>query len=196
MRWRLVCLIACVVVVAGCGSGSSSPQVPTIQAARTFALANFQPAGPVQPGEPVTLSFTIEQPNGKPLTAYKRGSGPHTGVHVILVRDDLNSIIHVHPPIGADGKVSEQIRVPEPGPYRVVVDAYPKSTGQPNFQLFSKIDVAGAYKPKPLPSSERAVVVDGYRFELEGKPRLKALEAGFINVKVTDPQGRPARFTP
>lgn len=196
MRWRLVCLIACVVVVAGCGSGSSSPQVPTIQAARTFALANFQPAGPVQPGEPVTLSFTIEQPNGKPLTAYKRGSGPHTGVHVILVRDDLNSIIHVHPPIGADGKVSEQITVPEPGPYRVVVDAYPKSTGQPNFQLFSKIDVAGAYKPKPLPSSERAVVVDGYRFELEGKPRLKALEAGFINVKVTDPQGRPARFTP
>ena len=196
MKSSLVCLIACVVVLAGCGSGSSSPQVPTIQAARTFALANFQPAGPVQPGEPVTLSFTIEQPNGKPLTAYKRGSGPHTGVHVILVRDDLNSIIHVHPPIGADGKVSEQITVPEPGPYRVVVDAYPKSTGQPNFQLFSKIDVAGAYKPKPLPSSERAVVVDGYRFELEGKPRLKTLEAGFINVKVTDPQGRPARFTP
>jgi hypothetical protein len=196
MRWRLVCLIAFVVVVAGCGSGSSSPQAPTIQAARTFELANFQPAGPVQPGKPVTLSFTIEQPNGKPLTAYKRGSGPHTGVHVILVRDDLNSIIHVHPPIGADGKVSEQITVPEPGPYRVVVDAYPKSTGQPNFQLFSKIDAAGSYKPKPLPSSDRAVVVDGYRFELEGKPRLKALEAGFINIKVTDPQGRPARFTP
>jgi hypothetical protein len=196
MRSRLVCLIACVVVVAGCGSGSSSPQVPTIHAAQTFELANFQPAGPVQPGKPVTLSFTIEQPNGEPLTAYKRGSGPHTGVHVILVRDDLNSIIHVHPPIGADGKVSEQITVPEPGPYRVVVDAYPKSTGQPNFQLFSKIDVAGSYKPKPLPSSDRAVVVDGYRFELEGKPRLKELEAGFINVKVTDPQGRPARFTP
>ena len=150
----------------------------------------------MQPGKPVTLSFTIEQPNGKPLTAYKRGPGPHTGVHVILVRDDLNSIIHVHPPIGADGKVSEQITVPEPGPYRVVVDAYPKSTDQPNFQLFSKIDVAGSYKPKPLPSSDRAAVVDGYRFELQGKPRLKALEAGFINVKVTDPQGRPARFTP
>jgi hypothetical protein len=187
---------ACAGLLAGCGSGSSSPKVPTIQAARTFELANFQPSGPVQPGKPVMLSFTIEQPNGTPLTAYKRGPGPHTGVHVILVRDDLNSIIHVHPPIGADGKVSEQITVPEPGPYRVVVDAYPKSIGQPNFQLFSKIDVAGSYKPKPLASSDRAVVVDGYRFELEGKPRLKALEAGFINVKVTDPQGRPARFTP
>ena len=196
MRLRLAGLIACVVVLAGCGSGSSSPKVPTIQAARTFELANFQPSGPVQPGKPVMLSFTIEQPNGKPLTAYKRGPGPHTGVHVILVRDDLNSIIHVHPPIGADGKVSEQVTVPEPGPYRVVVDAYPKATGQPNFQLFSKIDVAGSYKPKPLPSSDRAVVVDGYHFELEGKPRVKALEAGFINVKVTDPQGRPARFTP
>ena len=49
MRLRLVCLIACVVVLAGCGSGSSSPQVPTIQAARTFELANFQPAGPCSP---------------------------------------------------------------------------------------------------------------------------------------------------
>jgi hypothetical protein len=183
-------------ILAGCGSGSSAPGVPPIQAAHVYRLANFEPAGKVQLGKPVTLSFTIEQPNGQQLTAYKRGAGPHTGVHVIIVRDDLDSIIHVHPPIDADGKVTEQVTLPEPGPYRVVVDAYPEATAQPNFQLFSKIDAAGTVKPKQLSRSDRAVVVDGYGFQLEGKPQLRALEAGFITIKVTDPQGRPAHFTP
>jgi hypothetical protein len=194
MKSRLLCLTACI-ALAGCG-GSSAPKVPTIQPARIFRLANFEPAGKVQPGRPTTVSFTIQQPDGRPLTDYKRGAGPHTGVHVIIVRDDLESIIHVHPPIGPDGKVSEKITLPEPGPYRVVVDAYPRTAGQSNFQLFSKIDVAGAYKAKPLPAFDGAVVVDGYRFQLQGRPRLRAIEAGFITITVTDPQGRPARFTP
>jgi hypothetical protein len=194
MKSRLLCLIGCI-ALAGCG-GSSTPNVPSIQPARTFRLANFEPAGKVQPGKPVTVSFTIEQPDGRPLTDYKRGAGPHTGVHVIIVRDDLESVIHVHPPIGANGTVSEQITLPEPGPYRVVVDAYPKAAGQSNFQLFSKIDAAGTYTAKPLPSFDRATVVDGYRFQLRGRPRLRAIEAGFITITVTDPQGRPAQFTP
>jgi YtkA-like len=33
-------------------------------------------------------------PSGKPLTQYKTGPGPHTGVHLIIVRDDLAYIIH------------------------------------------------------------------------------------------------------
>ena len=194
MKSRLLCLGACI-VLAGCGSGSS-PKAPSIQAARTFRLANFEPAAKVQPGRPATVSFTIEQPDGRPLTDYKRGAGPHTGVHVIIVRDDLGAIVHVHPPVAANGKASVRLTLPEPGPYRVVVDAYPRATGQSNFQLFSRIDVAGAYTPKPLPPFGRAVVVDGYRFQLQGKPRLRAIEAGFITVTVTDPQGRPAQFTP
>ncbi len=195
MKSRLPCLIACIVVV-GCGSGSSTPKVPSIEPARTFRLASFQPAGRVQPGRPVTVSFTIEQPDGRPLTDYKRGAGPHTGVHVIIVRDDLESIIHVHPPIGANGQVRERVTLPEAGPYRVVVDAYPRAAAQPNFQLFSKIDVAGAYTPRPLPPFDRATVVGGYRFQVEGRPRLRAVEAGFVTITVTDPQGRPAHFTP
>lgn len=74
------------------GSGSSSPSVPTIQAARTFRLVRFRPAGPVALGRPVTVSFTILQPDGKPLIAYRRGSGPHTGVHLIIIRRDLATL--------------------------------------------------------------------------------------------------------
>jgi hypothetical protein len=200
---RLLYLAVFAFAVTACGSGSSTPKVPTIQPARTYKLAGFRPAGKVAPGEPVTVAFTIEQPDGTPLTDYKRGSGPHTGVHVIIVRDDLSTIIHRHPPIAANGRATERITFPEPGPYRVVIDAYPNvastagvPTAQSNFQLFGKIDVAGRYSPKPLPAFAQAVVVDGYHVTLHGQPRLKAIEAGFLNITVTDPQGRPGTFTP
>jgi hypothetical protein len=204
VKLRLLCIGFCAFAVTACGSGSSTPKVPTIQAARTYKLAGFQPAAKVAPGKPVTVAFTIEQPDGTPLTDYKRGSGPHTGVHVIIVRDDLSTIIHRHPPIAANGRATERLTFPEPGPYRVVIDAYPNvasstagvPTAQSNFQLFGKINVAGPYSPKPLPALAQTVVVDGYRFRLQSKPKLKAIEAAFLTITVTDPQGRPARFTP
>jgi hypothetical protein len=192
MRTRLLCFVACI-ALTGCGSGSS-PQAPSIQAARSFRLADFRPAARVRPGKPTTVSFAIEQPDGKPLTDYKRGSGPHTGVHLIVVSDDLSTIVHRHPPVGVDGKLRESIALPEPGKYRVVVDAYP--AGQPNFQLFSTIDVAGHASPKPLPPFSRTADVDGYRFTLHGNPRLHAVQAGFLDISVTNPKGKPARFTP
>ena len=193
MSRALAFLVACV-VLAGCGSGSSTPEVPSIQAARTFQLADFEPAGKVQAGKPMTVSFAIEQPDGRPLTAYRRGSGPHTGIHLILVRDDLESMIHRHPPVAADGSLRQSIVLPAAGRYRVVVDAYP--AGQPNFQLFSTIDAAGQATARPLPPFSRTAQVGGFRFTLHGNPKLKAIEAAFLTITVTDPQGRPARFTP
>ena len=193
MRTRLLCLLACI-ALTGCGSGSSAPKTPSIQAARTFRLAEFQPVAKVQPGKPTVVSFAIEQPDGKPLTDYKRGPGPHTGVHLIVVSDDLSTIVHRHPPVGADGRLRQSIVLPRPGKYRVVVDAYP--AGQPNFQLFSTIDVAGHATPKPLPPFSRTADVDGYRFTLHGNPRLHAVQAGFLDISVTNPQGKPSHFTP
>jgi hypothetical protein len=194
----IVFVIAVVSVVGGCGgSSSSTPSIPTIQAARTFQLAGFQPAGVVVAGRPVTVAFTIRQPNGKPLTNYRRGSGPHTGVHLIIVRNDLATIIHRHPPVAAGGRISERITFPEPGRYRVVVDAYPNLSGPlRNFQLFQSIRVGGDAAPKPLPPFQPTVAVDGYRVTLHGHPQLKAIQAGFLTITVTDPNGKPARFTP
>jgi len=195
-RYRLASAALAVLALSACG-GSSSPSFPTIQAARTYRLASFQPAGPVQPGRPVTVSFTIRQPDGAPLTSYRRGSGPHTGVHVIVVRRDLAAIVHEHPPIGPDGRLSVRMTFPAPGPYRVVVDAYPRTSGpQRNFQLFGKIDVAGAYSPQKLPPYRGTDAVAGYRFRVAGTPRLKAIQAALLTVRVTRPDGTPARFTP
>ena len=190
--------IVAAILVAGCGSSGSGVQGVTIGAAKTFALAGFQPGGQIMAGRPTTVSFTVRQPDGKPLTAYKTGGGPHTGVHLIIVRNDLAYIIHHHPPIGPDGLLRDTVTFPAPGPYRVLVDVYPNIPGgQPNFQLLQNITVAGAYHPRPLPAFKANQVVDGYHFSMAGgAPRLKAIQAAFVNINVTDPQGRKVTFVP
>ncbi|HEY2769856.1 MAG TPA: hypothetical protein VGI87_04780 [Solirubrobacteraceae bacterium] len=186
------------VALAGCGGGSSSPvAAPAIGAARQFELAGFQPTGQITPGKPTTVAFTIQQPNGKALTRYKTGSGPHTGVHLIIVRDDLAYIIHQHPPVGANGRLTQTVTFPAPGTYRVLVDAYPDLPGgQPNFQLYKSIVVKGAYHPKPLPAFKADQVIDGYHVDMQGKPSLHSVQAQFLHVDVTDPGGKRVKFVP
>ena len=186
-------LAGLVMLLAGCGSSSGTL---TVGAARTFKLTRFTPAT-LESGKPQQISFTIEQPSGAPLTSYRTGSGPHTGVHLIFVRSDLGAIVHVHPPIGADGRITERVTLPTPGRYRVVVDAYPKVTGVlGNFQLFRWITVAGKAVSKPLPPFRPTVTVNGYRFALDHPPALHAIRAEFLNLTVMRLDGTPARFTP
>ena len=196
MRW--VGLVALVLLAAGCGGSSGSGGI-TVGAARTYQLTGFRPAAPVPPGKPAVVAFTITQPDGTPLTDFKRGPGPHTGVHLIIVKADLSTIVHVHPPIGKDGRIRQSVVLPTAGPYRVVIDAYPASTptGQTNFQLFDRITVSGAYHPVPLPSaSVQAVTVDGYRFTLHPHAPIHAIQPAFLTVTVRDTTGQPAEFTP
>jgi len=197
MRARpVLVLLALTALAAGCSGTSEGPAVPTVGAARTFDLAGFAP-GSSASSRTFDLSFTIRQPSGRTLTSYRRGAGPHTGVHVILVRSDLGAIAHYHPPIGADGKVEERVTVPTDGRYRLVVDAYPNLAGPlRNFQLFRWIDVGDEPPAQPVPAFRAEEVVDGYRFRVAGKPALRAIEAATLKLTVTDPNGKPVQLTP
>jgi hypothetical protein len=184
--------------LAGCGGGGSGVNAPTVQPAAVYRLTHFQPAGPIVAGKPVKVSFSIQQPDGTPLTKFKTGAGPHTGVHLIFVRDDLAYIIHKHPPVGG-GKIAETITFPAPGPYRLVVDVYPASADQQvnsNFQLFGKVDVKGGYKPQALPPTSTTQEQSGYRFTLHGANDLKAVQAQLVTVDVRGPGGKKPTFTP
>lgn len=181
--------------LAGCGGSGSTPAAPTIAPARTYELVDFEPVRVARANVPTDVSFVIRQPNGKPLTAFKRGPGPHTGVHLIFVRTDLAYIVHRHPPIAPDGMIHDRISFPAPGTYRTVIDVYPRNGSQSNFQLFKTLKVAGRYTRQPLPPPTRTVTVDGYRFTLHGTPKVRAIEPAFLKLTVTDPQGRPAKFT-
>jgi hypothetical protein len=191
--------VAAVAVLAGCGSGGSStgPTV-TVQPAHVFGLAGFKPTAPVVAGRRTTVSFTIRTPSGKPLTEYKECCDPHAGVDLIVVRSDDSHVQYIDADADPDGEVSVPVVFPTPGRYRIVVDAYPAVTSPTtpfNFQLFAWVTVRGAYHPQPLPAYRASQVVDGYRFQIEGRPHLQAIDPGFLVLHVTDPAGRPAVFT-
>ena len=194
-------LLAGAVALAGCGS-SGEASAPTIQKALTTHMVDFQPSAPVAAGKPVTVSFRIVQPAGDKLatmTRFRTGSGPHTGVHMIIVRDDLGAIIHRHPPIGPDGTFKQTVTFPTPGDYRVVLDVYPASGPLPNFQLLDKtIVVRGPHKAQQLPPPSDATTVDGYHFKITKvvPAKLKAIEPALISMTLTDPQGKPVKLTP
>jgi hypothetical protein len=193
---RVLLLLVPAILLAGCGGGSSNTTL-TVQAAKQYTLENFTPSAPVAPGKPVKVSFVIKQPNGEPLTQFKTGSGPHTGVHLIVVSRDLSEIIHTHPPISPDGTISETATFTKPGPYRVVVDAYPKSSGpQQNFQLFTNLAVKGTYAPEPLPAFSPVVKVDGYTIRMVGNPDLHEIQPDYLHLTVTDRNGKPLTFVP
>jgi hypothetical protein len=190
-------ILVAVLALAGCG-GSGGTQSLTVQPAATYKIVNFRPSQPVPAGTPVVVSFQIEQPDGTPLSKFKTGPGPHTGVHLIFVRKDLQYIVHKHPPVGRP-TISEIVTFPAPGPYRLVVDVYPASSDQQvnaNFQLFENLTVAGPYHPRPLGKTTLSQTVDGYHFTLHGANALKAIQAQLVTVDVTGPDGKPAVFAP
>ncbi len=185
-------------LLSGCGGGGSAAG-PTISvgAARTYHLQGFGPTAGIVAGTPTLLSFTIVKPDGKPLTAYKEGSGPHTGADLVIVRSDDSHVLYEDSDVHAHGRITQPVVFPAPGRYRVVIDAYPKQTGPNapfNFQLFTWVSVEGKPDLKPLPPFAAAVDVDGYHFTLERKPALRAIQPVFLTFKVTDPAGKPARF--
>jgi hypothetical protein len=189
--------VCAVFLAAGCSSSSSGPKAPEIPAARTFHLAGFEPTATVEPETTFDVAFRIDQPSGATLVDYRRGGGPHTGIHLIVVREDLSVLIHRHPRIGPGGSVRQPLVLPAPGRYRVLVDAYPNVNGpQRNFQLFATLRARGAYVARPLPAFEPTQTVDGYRVSLRGASRLRAIRPAFVTVTVEDAHGRPATFTP
>lgn len=192
---RSAALLLLLPILAGCSS--SGPKALTIAPARTYRLAGFRPAGVILPRRPTTLAFTIEQPSGSPLTAYRTGVGPHTGVHLIIVRDDLSLIIHRHPPVRPSGQFEQRLVFPVPGRYRVIVDVYPQASGVlRNFQLFKDITVAGRAVQKPLGVYHSQLVLDGFHFVAPAHPQIHAIQAAFLTVHVTGAGGKPTPFVP
>ncbi len=185
--------------LAACGSSSGGAvSEPTIGPARTYSLAGFEPAAAVQADRRTMLSFTIQQPSGKPLTDYRKCCEPHAGVDLIIVRRDDSHVQYDDSDIAADGKITQPVMFPAPGQYRIVVSAFLPVTNpqsQNNFQLFATVQVRGTYRPQPIPRFKATEVVSGYRFQVQGTPHLHAIQASFLTLKVLDPEGHPATFS-
>ena len=190
-------LVAAALAPAACGGSGGSVPLPHVAPARTYSLQGFEPAAPVTPGRPTTVSFTIQQPSGKPLTAYRRCCEPHAGVDLVIVRSDDSHVQYDDSDIGAGGRVSQPVVFPTPGRYRIVIDAYPAHTSpeQPiNFQLLTWVTVRGRGHPARVPPYHATEIVGGYRFHVQGHQRLRAIQPTFLTIQVTGPNGQGAVF--
>lgn len=186
--------LALAVLAAACGSSEPDALTVTQQPARPWTLADFSPSSAAA-GVASELGFRIVKPSGDTLTRYRTGSGVHTGVHVIVVDDDLSAITHLHPQIAEDGSVREQLTFAHGGRFRVLVDAYSDEPDvPPNFQLTQDLTVAGDDPAPALPAFTPTVEVDGIRFTMTGgEPRLQATTPATFAVRV-EQNGAPVTF--
>ena len=198
MRAPLTVVLGCIALVAAaCGSGGGSPSVPSVAPAKEYTLDWQAPTGVAKPGE-VTLKFAVLLPDGSVLTKFRRGAGPHTGVHVIVVRDDLTEIVHKHPRVPASGEFTLPVDLPAAGRYHVLVDVYPAPAGggPSNFQLTHDLQVGSGNIKAPLPAYSPVVHTGGLTFRVTKKPDLRLAEPGSLVVNVSDDAGKPVKFTP
>jgi hypothetical protein len=188
-------LVALAIVGAGCGGGGGSPAPPTIAPAKEYKLDWQSSSSVAEPGT-TTLDFAVRMPDGKILTHFRTGAGPHTGVHVIIVRDDLSTIVHKHPPIPASGRLALPVDLPRAGRYHVLVDIYPATGAQRNFQLHHELQVGNGNVKAPLPPYSPVVQAGGLTFRVAKLPGLRLAEPASMIVNVTDAAGKPVTFKP
>ena len=189
-------LAALGLVAAACGGGSGSPAPPTVAPAKQYTLDWQGPQAVAKPGK-ATLRLAVRTPDGEILTRFRTGAGPHTGVHVIIIHDDLSTIIHKHPPVPASGRLALPVTFPSAGRYRVLVDVYPAAdAGLRNFQLTHDLQVGTDDAKAPLPAYAPVVKTGGLTFRVVKLPELRLAEPASMIVDVTDAQGKPVTFTP
>ena len=125
----------------------------------TFSVADQR----VEPGRDVGVTFTIDGPDGKPVTEYDVEHEKR--LHLIAVRRDFTGFQHVHPVLGSDGVWSTRLDL-SPGQWRLFADF--KATDDDALTLGADLAVDGDYRPEPPAHEVRTAQVDGYTVTLDG----------------------------
>jgi len=149
-------------------AGSEATDVPRglMVSSRGYTLDLAARRLPVGTGVPV--AFRVLGADGEPVTSYTESH--EEDLHLIAVRRDTTGFQHVHPELGPDGTW----RVPldlTAGSWRVFADFVPgegEMAGQ-TLTLGADLDVAGDYRPVPLPAASPTAQVDGYTVTLDGE---------------------------
>lgn len=128
--------------------------------------------------ETAPLTFTIEGPDGKPVTKF--AVEHEKRLHLVAVRRDGSHFRHVHPQMAPDGTWSTPLELPDAGSYRVFADFRPE--GGPKLTLGADVQVPGDYRPQNHVDS-RTFTVDGYEVSLFGD--LKANAASTVTIEIS-----------
>jgi len=130
------------------------------------------------PGTAVPISFTIEGPDGTPVTEFDEEHEKE--LHLIAVRRDFTGFQHVHPEMDRDGSWSTSVQL-TPGQWRLFADF--KATGAEALTLGNDLAVTGEYQPATPASDSRSSTVDEYTVTLDGD--LTPGEEAKVDLTVT-----------
>lgn len=142
------------------GAASIPKGLMVSQDGYTFRLAQTT----ADPGSSVPVSFTIEDPEGNPVTEYDVEH--EQDLHLIAVRRDFSGFQHVHPDLASDGTWTTDLDL-TPGAWRLFADF--KATGAEALTLGTDLMVPGKLEPAEAPSTDSTTAqVDDYTVTLEG----------------------------
>ncbi|MBT2400498.1 hypothetical protein [Streptomyces sp. ISL-100] len=149
----------------GHGDDKSAPAAGGLQISEggyTLALENPR----VTTGDRTQLRFSIQDDNGRKITAYEREHGKE--LHFIVASRDLTVYRHLHPTRAADGTWSTTADLPAAGAYRAFADFKPAKKDAGAITLGADLAVSGNYTPAELPAPAATTNVDGYDVTLTG----------------------------
>lgn len=135
---------------------------------------------PTGTGTADTLSFTITDTEGAPVTEY--GRSHEKELHLIVVRTDGTGFRHVHPDIDIDGVWSLPWEWDTAGAYRVFADFVPAATGE-DVTLTRTVEVGGETTATEPAAPSLTDTVDGFDVALEGE--LHAGESSPLTLTVS-----------
>ncbi|MFV2179285.1 hypothetical protein ACFHW2_31460 [Actinomadura sp. LOL_016] len=118
----------------------------------------------VEAGERTDFSFTINGPDGEPVTGFEPLHGKR--LHLIVARRDLSGFQHLHPTL-AGGVWTVPLTLPEAGVYRFFTDFKPTGA-QRQYTLGTDVTAPGELRTVPPPEPEQVARVDGYEVRLTG----------------------------
>lgn len=152
---------------SGHGAGHDAPgQLPGL--AVSDAGYTFAPATTFyQSGAKTQLRFTIQGPDGKPVTQYTKTH--EKDLHLIVVRRDLSGFHHVHPTMDASGTWSIPFTFTAGGTWRLYADFQPAGLDR-GLTLGTDVNVSGLYIPVPLSEPASIYSFHGYDVTLSGTP--------------------------
>ncbi|GAA1611381.1 hypothetical protein [Kribbella karoonensis] len=128
----------------------------------------FAPVKTLFTGQQQTeLRFTIQGPDGKPVTKYTKTH--EKDLHLIVVRRDLSGFHHVHPTMAADGTWSIPFTFTAGGTWRLYADFQPAGHDG-TITLGTDVNVTGMYVPVPVAEPASVDSFDGYDVTLAGTP--------------------------
>ena len=142
-------------------------------------------SSPGTAGQEGTLSFTISDTTGQPVTDFEASHDKK--LHLIVVRTDGTQFRHVHPTLDTHGVWSLPWKWNAAGSYRVYADIVPAATGQ-NITLTRTVQAAGEFTAATPAPVSAADTVDGYNVNLTGT--LSASEQAMLTVSVSR-DGKP-----